>query len=255
MRILITGHRGYIGWHLMKSYEDIPGVDVQGLERSDRLMLDIENSLHDFEPDVVVHCGAIRDSMYANTDIFIYNTQFTNRLAFRCMELGVHFVFTSSCLSENPSSLYAWSKRLSEDFIKALNWRDYCILQLFNVWGLERRVPFDKRSVPTQILEKRLPWIFDIKRDYIHVTDVVRALRVAIDTKGDYQVGTGEILTPKMLCDDVGHQATLRDAKAVLGMEIPRSLRAETESPCILPGWKPRPFAERWEEEKCRLVS
>lgn len=253
-RILITGDKGYIGRHLMASYEGLSGVLVRGLDKRDMLedpLTCLYRVLDNFEPEVVIHCGAIRDSSYGEPDIHYWNTYFTNRLAYQCAGAKVHLVFLSSCLAEHPLTHYGWSKRLSEEYLEALSYGDYCVLRLFNVWGHERLVDPRCWSVPTQILQKRLKYLFDIERDYVHVLDVVRAIRIAVDTCGRYDVGTGYVQTPHSLAASVGYRAEHAIPEKVLGASIPHRLCASLENPWVLPGWKPKPFALRWEEERC----
>ena len=248
MNILITGHRGYIGRHVHASFNGTPGVKVYGMERvlSHDMFETMETKMNAFDIDTVIHCGGIRDSNWDHPEIFFFNTQCTNRLAQLCHYHEAKLVFLSSSLAKDPDSFYGFSKRLSEDYINNFS-VDACILRLCNVWGLEQNVFHALWSVPTKILTHTLYHVFDIERDYIHVTDVVNAIHLAIAHKGTYDVGTGETQSPMELCNYVDYTgAKVANPEDILERDIPKRLVAEH----MLTGFNPTPFIERWEEER-----
>ena len=265
MRLLVTGHKGYIGSHVVKSFQDTPGVQIRGLERprqgreSDEAFSP-EHAFRDFDPTHVVHCGGIRDSNYDKPDILKWNTDSTNHLASLANFYGAHFVFLSTNLAGHRESFYGWSKYLSERYLLDAFPSDasICILRLQGVWGLEGVSEPDDRSVPTQILERRLRYVFDIERDYIHIDDVISAIHLAFAERGGpYAVGTGEMQKPLDLCRDIGYDGFIQATpEKILGRSIPFTTVVAGNDEERLPGFVPVSFAERWrlaKEERFRM--
>ena len=248
MKVLVTGHSGYIGRHVMASFRGTPGVTVVGFDRveSDKMVETQSSVMSNFNPDIVVHCGAIRDSQWTHPEIFFWNTQMTHYMAKECVARGAHLIFLSTGLAYDPLSHYAWSKSLAEQLLEIYDDFDPCILRITNVWGNEEAVPPTQRSVPTQILERQLEYVFDIHRDYVHVEDVVNAIHLAVSESGLYDVGTGTAYSPIQLAQDVGYDVQVGRPEVVLGMELPKVVLAKH----LLPGFVPVPFEERWKEEK-----
>ena len=240
MRLMVTGYEGYIGAHVYDSFVDMPGVEVFGFTpkkdndaewASAHVTLHLLNRMRDLWIDTVVHCGAVGNPQYANPDIYFWNTMCANSLA-RYAELNdIKLIFLSSGMASNPTTHYAMSKFMSEEYIHLHN-PSACMLRLFNVWGKEEAKPPARVSVPTQILEHRLEYLFDIYRDYVHIDDVARAIHIATHHEGLFDVGTGVSVSAAALCELVGYTgAKQADPAEVLGMRPVHKLLAENPLP------------------------
>ena len=112
MRILVTGHRGYIGSRIYKSLKNLEGIAVGGFTQSpsecpaglyDSLFT---QSCRAFKPDVIIHAGAIRNSCYREPDILFWNTFATNSIIEFCKAARIKLVFLSSCMAGEPTNFY-----------------------------------------------------------------------------------------------------------------------------------------------------
>lgn len=125
MKILVTGHRGFIGQHLYARLA-ATAADVSGYEWSDGDLPDIRGF------DAVVHLGAISATTYDDLDqIMTQNYDFSIRLLHECLRHGVDLQYASSAsvygtlthFDEQgrlqPQSYYAWSKYLFDRYVAA----------------------------------------------------------------------------------------------------------------------------------------
>ena len=149
MRILITGHQGFIGKNL-GSYLSHKGHQVEGYEW-------IENKVPDpQEFDRVIHLGAISSTTERDVNkVLAMNLEFSQRLLQLCDQCGTTLIYASSAsvygdvqvhhnknkIKENdpiyPMNAYAWSKYLFDKLVMEVP--EFMInvqgLRLFNVYG------------------------------------------------------------------------------------------------------------------------
>ena len=234
--ILVTGHHGLVGSALMHS---LKGSRV-GLEKAKtpgewHSALDTLLRQHTFK--TVIHAGAISDNRYKNADIFDWNVRCTATLARLCAERGIHFIFFSSQIARNPHTLYAMTKASAELYIIQIPNLRACILQPFNIWGDDESMkPVQCRSLPYRLATRELQVLWDTRRDYVHVLDVVRAVQVAIKQQsiGTYHVGTA---SPVHSFDLVAHTDYKGYTKAARPPEVEEFTCADSLQ--FLPGWSP----------------
>lgn len=165
MKVMVTGHRGYIGTHLVdvlkQEGHSVIGVDVglfRGCEWSEAAPAD-EERLQDFRRltaadlegvDVVCHLAAISNDPMGDLDeslTSMVNGEGAVDLASKCKQAGVgRFLFAGSCsiygagesldLDEsaafNPLSAYAHSKVFAESGLAALADDDFAVAVLRN---------------------------------------------------------------------------------------------------------------------------
>ena len=134
MKILLTGHRGFIGSNLLQRLQQNHQVDTY--EWSDGIRPGV------IDYDWVIHIGAISSTTERDIEkIMRQNVDFTIDLFEECRTFGVGFQFASSAsiyglgidfneatAKPDPRNPYAWSKYLCERHIRA-----------------------DQRSIPTQV--------------------------------------------------------------------------------------------------------
>ena len=159
MRVLVTGHRGYIGTVMVPMLLD-EGFDVVGLDTED--VRDIEAA--DLAGvDAVVHLAALSNDPLGNINpdlTYDINYHASVRTAKACMEAGVkRYIFASSCsmygkagedvLDEtaqfNPVTPYAKSKVMVENDVAAMACDEFSPTFMRNAtaYGVSPRIRFD----------------------------------------------------------------------------------------------------------------
>jgi len=184
MKILVTGHKGFIGTQLVKRLEqdnhEIIGVDIKA-----------ETNIisYDFpQVDLVIHLagiGGVRESMNDPKRYWDNNVEGTKRLLAHYQNTRVLFAGSSSQYDpwRNP---YAASKNVIE-YIPHPN----CVAMRFHtVYSDKARsgMFFDK------LLHGNLEYVTEHTRDFVHVEDVCEAVVCLMksDFKGPIDIGTGE---------------------------------------------------------------
>ena len=256
MNLILTGHKGYVGRHLLPILRKHYTVHTLDISPGDRVTdtfvtLEQEQSERDKyfntfylldkqvqQADVIIHCGAISNSLATRSDIYFWNTVTTQEWLKR-LRPNQLFMYFSSCMAEAPFSHYGWSKRFAEDFIREKH-INHVIVRPFNIYGGDESP--NRLSVPRQIAERSLRFLFnDIVRDYVHVEDVCRAvIRLLNSYEGAggkpnfgnrvYDVGTGVGWKPSELAESVGWDkegiASADAREHTMGRGLPKKLVA-----------------------------
>ena len=190
MKVLVTGHNGFIGSHVYSHLIKL-GFDVTGID----FPVDIGNfkeysDLYNPKFDVVIHLAAfaaLRDSIQ-NPDKFWENNVVKSQPVFDyCKENNVRLLYASSAgvygWWMNP---YAITKKVNE--IQAPP--DSVGMRFFNVWAEN-----DSRSdmLYRMLQENTATYLTRHRRDWIHVNDVVSAICCLIPSNhtGPIDIGTG----------------------------------------------------------------
>ena len=113
MKILVTGHKGFIGSHVYEYFTDL-GFDVDGYDRPD----DLGDFKTDKIYDVVIHLAAnaaIREAV-ANPDLFWENNVEKSKPIFDyCRDNNVRCLYASSAaVYEWWINAYGISKKVNE---------------------------------------------------------------------------------------------------------------------------------------------
>jgi UDP-glucose 4-epimerase len=175
--IILTGAKGYIGSHLLERLsKDVNCIDLKdGLDASD------EKSYPKEKQDIIVHLAAHLQPE-DDSDIKLHRTVLE-----MAKRWNAHVIYASSAAIYEPNTLYAIQKLYGEVLFK-----DYGILRFFNVYG-------DGGHGIVDIIKNHTNETIQVNgngeqtRDYVHVEDVVSAIKKAIDIKwtGTAEIGTG----------------------------------------------------------------
>lgn len=207
MKILITGHKGFIGSNALKHFQD--NHLVQTYEWGDKYP-----SVKGY--DWVIHLGAISSTVDRDVDkIMSQNYDFSVDLYEDCRHHKVNFQYSSSAsvyglissFKENapldPKTPYAWSKYLFERYVKN-NPSEYITVQgfrYFNVYGSGedhkggQASPYQQFTVQAKTTGKIK--LFEgseyFLRDFVPVERVIEVHDLMLHKKvsGIFNVGTG----------------------------------------------------------------
>lgn len=215
-KIVITGHKGYIGSRLLKRFPD--AMVLQG----DILSATLPDA------DVVYHLAAyasVPESWNRPVD-YMENLRTTVRLTHAYPNAKI--ILASSCVNVNPeSSPYAFSKRVAADYLKLYhgNWTN---LIFPNIFGESPRSVVDifRKNKELKVYGDGLQ-----VRDYVHVDDIVEALVRAKDWEnGEYSLGSGKSTTVLEIAEATG--------KPITHVEAVKEQR-EAVTPNTTPDWSP----------------
>ena len=237
-RVLITGHKGFIGGHLWSYLQDYSaycewqntGVDLYGL--------DFPDDIGFFKPpekkyDCVIHLAAfaaLRDSI-ENPDKFWENNVEKSKPIFDyCRKNNTRLLYASSAGAYgwwmNP---YAITKKVNE--VQAPP--NSIGMRFFNVWAEE-----DSRSdmLYRMLKENTAKYITRHRRDWVHVSDVTSAIAhlMVSNLTGYVDVGTGQETSVLDLAKAMGRDLPIREDTP----GEPDTLCADTTELCKL-GWFP----------------
>jgi len=240
MKILVTGHQGFIGQNMVK-YLAACGHTVEGYEYNDLF----PSSLTKF--DTVIHLGAISSTTERDVNkILEQNLLFSINLLTVCDEVGVKFQYASSAsvygkgpnFSEDaagrPQSLYAWSKYAFDQYVKAGTWRiPVQGFRYFNVYGDHEEYKGDQSSPVTkfrkQACETGKISVFEgsdrYLRDFVCVDDVCRVHEkfLCVDQTGIWNVGTGNARSFL----EVANAVAEKENAQVVEIAMPASLKQQ----------------------------
>ena len=186
MKILVTGHKGFIGSHVYNYFKDA-GDEVDGYDRPD----DLGDFKTDKIYDVVIHLAAnaaIREAI-ENPNLFWENNVEKSKPIFDyCRDNNVR------CLYASSASVYEWwinaygiTKKVNE--IQAPP--NSVGMRFFNVYAEK----VSRTDMLYRMLEdKTATYLTRHKRDWIHVDDIVSAIATLIPSSytGVLDVGTGD---------------------------------------------------------------
>lgn len=209
MKILLTGHKGFIGSHLLTALEN-EGHSVDTFDWQDGNIPGI------MDKDWVIHTGAISSTTERDIEkIMRQNVDFTVELYRVCKTFGVNFQYSSSASlygfgsdfkedsPVDPKTPYAWSKYLTERYIQRHEMGSVAqVFRYFNVYGPKGEehkgsqaspyAQFTKQAKETGVI-KLFENSENYKRDFIHVDDVVKYHLdfLKSNKSGIFNIGTG----------------------------------------------------------------
>ncbi len=193
MKILVTGHRGFIGSQVFSTLQ-AQGYDVSGI--------DIGDQFADRKYDYIVHMGArtlIRMSKEKPFEYFDDNMVFSLRMLEYCRKNGATFIFPTSGSVMEATNPYSLSKKQTVEWIElyhTMYGTKRHVMKFFNIYGPTSRKGavflFAKAALKGE--EAVIYGDGNNVRDFIHVRDVVRAIKMIIDgevQEGYHEVGSG----------------------------------------------------------------
>ena len=188
MKILVTGHDGFIGSHVSEHLRSL-GYEVEGLSFPD----DIGNFKGNFKGGdygLIIHLAAfanIRGSL-DNPDLFWENNVEKSKPLFEwCRQTNTRILYaSSSAVHEWWINPYAITKKVNE--VQAPP--NSVGMRFFNVWS-EKGSRND--MLYRMLQENTAKYLTRHRRDWIHVHDVARAICYLIPDKfrGVLDIGTG----------------------------------------------------------------
>tara|TARA_B100001287_G_scaffold265552_1_gene258586 strand:+ start:156 stop:905 length:750 start_codon:yes stop_codon:yes gene_type:complete len=193
MKILITGHTGFIGQSLWKYLSEFNDNELMGLDANDVRSFDItKDNLSDVirnkhEIDLVIHLagiGGVRESLENPKKYWDTNVEGTKKIL-SFFKNNYVLVASSSSQYEPHLNPYAASKHL----IEYIPHKQVCFMRFHTVYGPNPRAKmfFDK------LLNNELEYVTNHERDFIHIDDLCRAIDTIITNKvvGTIDIGTG----------------------------------------------------------------
>ena len=208
MKILITGHKGFIGSYLWNHIENsgVSGIELDGIDFPD----DIGDFKTDKIYDVVIHLAAfaaLRES-FENPDRFWENNVEKSQPIFDyCRENNVRLLYASSAGAhgwwQNP---YAITKKVNE--IQAPP--DSVGMRFFNVWAEENSRP---DMLYRMLQENTAKYITRHKRDYVHVHDITTAILTLIPSHftGHLDIGFGQSIPVMDIAKAMGRDLPIKE--------------------------------------------
>ena len=186
MRILLTGHKGFIGSTLLKALKlnhTVTGIDLQ--DGIDLLTYDFPE-----EFDLVIHLAGrsgVRESINDPAAYWINNVEASRRLFERYKDTRILYASSSSAY-EPDLNPYAASKYILEEL--ATRYTNTLGMRFHTVYSdLPRKnMFFDK------LFNNKLEYVTRHYRDFVHLHDVVDAINILIHhthVKGVLDIGSG----------------------------------------------------------------
>tara|TARA_R110002020_G_scaffold90434_2_gene220177 strand:- start:3688 stop:4521 length:834 start_codon:yes stop_codon:yes gene_type:complete len=260
MKILVTGHKGYIGSHLYRALDDGTNV-AHGIDLKEGQ--DIIHNLPDSSYDVVFHMAALPRvgfSVENPSYTFRHNVYATSVLLEWAKNHNVKRVIFSSSSAvygdngDGPASPYGLHKLLAEKECKLYSkiyGLDTVCLRYFNVYSEDQEYGGAYSTVISAWLEMvrsgqslRLDGDGTQSRDFIHVNDIVSAnifcMEHEANLKGkSYDVGTGQVFSLNEIRRLILSQ---RDVKFINGDKRQGDVKhtAMTDDRLAHLGWEPK---------------
>lgn len=206
MKILLTGHKGFIGSNFLKQHSDIVHSTYEWGEPLPNV-----NGL-----DWVVHLGAISSTTETDVEkVMLQNYDFSCWLLDECIKYGVKMQFASSAsvygiqqssFTEDspvdPRTPYAWSKYMFEKYAQPkFNDTIIQIFRYFNVYGPGEEHKGNQASpfcqFEKQSRENGFIKVFEDSgkylRDFVHVNEVIEKHIdfFSVKESGIWNIGTG----------------------------------------------------------------
>ena len=198
MKVLVTGHRGFIGRYVFADWRDTLGYAVHGIDHPDDIV-DFKGG----DYDLVVHLAAwadIRESLQKPDEYYNNNVVKAKPLFDWCAKTNTRLLYASSSAVADDywNNPYAMSKWINEQMAPP----NSVGMRFTTVYGPESR----DNMMYGMLKEGTAPYVTNHKRDWIHVKDVCRAIRYLAPSIvcGPVPIGYGESIPVKRLAEAFG---------------------------------------------------
>lgn len=242
MKVVITGHTGFIGKNLSNKFDSYFGID-EGYSKEQ-----IEEELNKIKPDVVFHVGACSDTLNDDLEYMMKTNYYSTKwIVDWCVQNNSKIIYSSSASvygidGKFPSNLYGLTKYLSDEYVTK---NGGISLRYFNVYGPGEEHKGKMASMIYQNFNKKEILLFDgnPKRDFIYVDDVVESNLYALENyenlKGNwYEVGTSKCSTFEMVFSLLGKYKISYLDKSKIPSSYQFKTRSNKESWML--GWYPK---------------
>lgn len=239
MKILITGHQGFIGQNLTLYLQN--DHELFGYEWQEENLPEVEGF------DWVIHVGAISSTTETDVDkVILQNYEFSKWLYNQCNIKGVNFQYASSAsvygtgkdfsedVPKQPQSPYAWSKYMFDRWVWGQQHNIVVQgMRYFNVYGPfedhkgEQASPVSKFT--KQAKEDGTITLFNnsenYKRDFVFVGDVCEVHKQLLKNKtsGLYNVGTGSPISFKEVAEIIAKKYNA----SIIEIPMPDNLKGQ----------------------------
>ena len=198
MKVLVTGHRGFIGRYVFADWRDTLGYAVHGIDHPDDIV-DFKGG----DYDLVVHLAAwadIRESLQKPDEYYNNNVVKAKPIFDWCRETGTRLLYASSSAVADDywNNPYAMSKWINEQMAPP----NSVGMRFTTVYGPESR----DNMMYGMLKEGTAPYVTNHKRDWFHVKDVCRAIRYLAPSTvcGPVPIGYGESIPVRKLAEAFG---------------------------------------------------
>jgi len=238
MKILVTGHLGFVGSATCKALEKA-GLEVVGFDVMDgcdiRDLGSLEDACMEHGPDRILHLAAIARFSEADADPKLAhetNVLGTMNVAQVAAKYHIPMVYASTgsvympILREPPitetfqacgNSVYGCTKYIGETYIRASG-APWIVLRYAHLYGPEKRYHGLIGGFLSRIQRGLAPVLYGGKQsnDFTYIDDVAEANVQALTAPWDswnqvYNIGTGEELSAEaagaMVCDVWGYES------------------------------------------------
>tara|TARA_Y200000002_G_scaffold90216_1_gene72584 strand:- start:61 stop:795 length:735 start_codon:yes stop_codon:yes gene_type:complete len=199
MKVLVTGHRGFIGQHVFADWRrELGYANVHGIDHPDCV-----SSFKGGDYDLVIHLAAwadIRESLESPDAYYINNVVKAKPLFDWCAKTDTRLLYASSSAVEgnyweNP---YAMSKWINEQMAPP----NSVGMRFTTVYAPDSR----DNMMYGLLRDKKATYVTNHKRDWIHVHDVCSAIRFLAPTTvtGPVPVGYGQSVPVRKLAEKFG---------------------------------------------------
>lgn len=260
MRILLTGHKGFLGRQIYKGLNnthDIKGFDC---DSEFDLFVDMFRELMSDDDiyDLVIHNGALSNSQVTDNLLWELNYKASIRIADYCEHTHTKLIFISSAAAIDPDIPYGWSKHCAEYYMsQVVTSRNLCILRPYNIWDYDE-VGKESPSIVYKILAGKLERAYNgCLRDFVHVTNVANAIRrVVYDWEhGVFSIGTAKPTNIATLVDQLYQNGNkFKHPKPSIVNECPIKERLVANPEDLLPNWEATPLDDYFQELQRYLI-
>ena len=235
MKILLTGHKGYIGSALLQRLKQ--NNQVIGFDVADGIDQDLLHCEFREEFDLIIHLAGrsgVRESIKDPTAYWMNNVEASRRLFERYGDTTRILYASSSSAYEPDLNPYAASKFCLEELAERYP----------NTLGMRFHTVYSSTPRPGMFLDKlllgKLEYVTRHYRDFVHLQDVLDAIELLMDAThltGTIDIGTGH---------PIKIQDLARDLPVRLNTPGEREWTCANTEKIKALGWKPKYMVENF---------